>query len=263
MRSVALTSLSHGASCGCKASNRRTAAGRPWPAAAKRSGASGRGWSGPPPPPPYSGSEKNWRSSRPADFFNADRRRPVRLRSGHGPNAQPDVYAMGGAPLTALNLVAFPLERLDGEILRPFSWEAPRSPTRRTAQSSLATRSTTPSRNTLAVTGIVDPAAMLTNATARASDVLVLTKPLGACAISAAHKRGAPRARLACRSGRGDGGPERAGDSTSAGRRSACCDRWDRIRAAMARARRWRAGAGSRWRFVPATCRRCGAMVSS
>src|SRR5215211_2647990 len=33
-------------------------------------------------------------------------------------NALSDVYAMGGRPLTALNLVAFPLERLGGDVLR-------------------------------------------------------------------------------------------------------------------------------------------------
>jgi selenide,water dikinase len=43
----------------------------------------------------------------------------------------------------------------------------------------------------LAVTGTVDPAAMLTNASARAGDALVLTKPLGVGAITTAHKRGA------------------------------------------------------------------------
>ena len=33
-------------------------------------------------------------------------------------NALSDVYAMGGTPLTALNVVAFPLERLGGDVLR-------------------------------------------------------------------------------------------------------------------------------------------------
>jgi len=43
----------------------------------------------------------------------------------------------------------------------------------------------------LAVTGVVDPRAMLTNAGGRAGDLLVLTKPLGVGAIATASKRGA------------------------------------------------------------------------
>ena len=43
----------------------------------------------------------------------------------------------------------------------------------------------------LAVTGIVDPRAVLTNAGGRAGDALVLTKPLGAGAVATALKRGA------------------------------------------------------------------------
>ena len=64
-------------------------------------------------------------------------------------NALSDVYAMGGEPVTALNLVAFPLERLGADVLardparRRTTW-SPR-PGRR---SSAATRSTTPSRST-------------------------------------------------------------------------------------------------------------------
>src|SRR4029079_7264624 len=43
----------------------------------------------------------------------------------------------------------------------------------------------------LAVTGVVDPGAMVTNAGGRPGDVLVLTKPLGVGAIVTARKRGA------------------------------------------------------------------------
>ena len=106
-------------------------------------------------------------------------------------NALSDVYAMGGSPLTALNLVAFPLERLGGEILR------------RILEGGLAVAEEAgcaivgghsiddpEPKYGLAVTGTVDPAAMLTNAAARAGDALVLTKPLGVGAIATAHKRG-------------------------------------------------------------------------
>ena len=64
-------------------------------------------------------------------------------------NALSDVYAMGGRPLTALNLVAYPLEALGGEVLR----EILRGGARRGGRggrrrSSAATRSTTASRST-------------------------------------------------------------------------------------------------------------------
>jgi selenide,water dikinase len=114
-------------------------------------------------------------------------------------NALSDVYAMGGSPLTALNLVAFPLERLGGEILR------------RILEGGLAVADAAgcsivgghsiddpEPKYGLAVTGTVDPAAILTNASARSGDALVLTKPLGVGAITTAHKRGAAEpARLA------------------------------------------------------------------
>jgi selenide,water dikinase len=105
-------------------------------------------------------------------------------------NALSDVYAMGGSPLTALNLVAFPLERLGGEVLL------------RILEGGLAVAEEAgcaivgghsiddpEPKYGLAVTGTVDPAAMLTNAGARAGDALVLTKPLGVGAITTAHKR--------------------------------------------------------------------------
>jgi selenide,water dikinase len=107
-------------------------------------------------------------------------------------NALSDVYAMGGTPLTALSLVAFPLEKLGAEVLQ------------RILEGGLAVAEEAgcaivgghsiddpEPKYGLAVTGTVDPAAMLTNAGARAGDALVLTKPLGVGAITTAHKRGA------------------------------------------------------------------------
>jgi selenide, water dikinase len=107
-------------------------------------------------------------------------------------NALSDVYAMGGEPLTALNLVAFPLERLGPDVLR------------RILEGGLAVARTAgcaivgghsiddpEPKYGLAVTGTVDPARMLTNAGGRAGDALVLTKPLGVGALTTAGKRGA------------------------------------------------------------------------
>jgi selenide,water dikinase len=107
-------------------------------------------------------------------------------------NALSDVYAMGGMPLTALNLVAFPLERLGGEILRRIL-EGGLAVTEEAGCTIVGGHSIDDPepKYGLAVTGTVDPAAMLTNAGARAGDVLVLTKPLGVGAVTTAHKRGA------------------------------------------------------------------------
>ena len=106
-------------------------------------------------------------------------------------NALSDVYAMGGSPLTALNLVAFPLERLGGNVLLRIL-EGGFAVAEEAGCAIVGGHSIDDPepKYGLAVTGTVDPAAMLTNAGARAGDVLVLTKPLGVGAITTAHKRG-------------------------------------------------------------------------
>ena len=107
-------------------------------------------------------------------------------------NALSDVYAMGGRPLTAMNVVGFPLERLGGDVLREMlrgGLEVVES-----AGAALVgghSIDDAEPKYGLAVTGIVDPAALVTNAGGRAGDALVLTKPLGVGAIVTARKRGA------------------------------------------------------------------------
>jgi selenide,water dikinase len=107
-------------------------------------------------------------------------------------NALSDVYAMGGHPLTALNLVAFPLARLGaevlGEILRGGLEIARQAGCTIVGGHSIDDPEP---KYGLAVTGTVDPARMLTNAAGREGDALVLTKPLGVGALVTAHKRGA------------------------------------------------------------------------
>jgi len=106
-------------------------------------------------------------------------------------NALSDVYAMGGRPLTAMNIVAFPLEELGGEILAQIL----RGGLDVVAGSGAvlvgghSIKDAEPKYG-LAVTGIVDPERMATNAGGRAGDVLILTKPLGVGAIVTARKRG-------------------------------------------------------------------------
>jgi selenide, water dikinase len=107
-------------------------------------------------------------------------------------NALSDVYAMGGTPLTALNVVAFPLEALGGEVLGAILRGGLDVVTAAGASivGGHSIKDDEPKYG-LAVTGTVDPRRMTTNAGGRAGDVLVLTKPLGVGAIVTAAKRGA------------------------------------------------------------------------
>jgi selenide, water dikinase len=107
-------------------------------------------------------------------------------------NALSDVYAMGGTPLTALNLVAFPLKRLGAAVLRSVL-EGGLAVADEAGCAIVGGHSIDDPepKYGLAVTGTVDPSALLTNAGARRGDVLVLTKPLGVGALTTARKRGA------------------------------------------------------------------------
>ena len=106
-------------------------------------------------------------------------------------NALSDVYAMGGRPVTALNLVAFSLEQLGEpvlrEILRGGGDVAAAAGVAVVGGHSIEDREP---KYGLAVTGVVHPDELLTNAGGRPGDALVLTKPLGAGAIATACKRG-------------------------------------------------------------------------
>jgi selenide, water dikinase len=109
-------------------------------------------------------------------------------------NALSDVYAMGGRPLTALNIVAFP-EELDLEILRRIL-EGGASVARSAGVAVIGghTIKDAEPKYGMAVTGVVSPQRIVTNASARPDDVLVLTKPLGTGILTTALRRGAIRA---------------------------------------------------------------------
>ncbi|QEC49327.1 selenide, water dikinase SelD [Baekduia soli] len=107
-------------------------------------------------------------------------------------NALSDVYAMGGTPLTAMNIVAFPLEQQGGDVLAAILRGGLDVVTEAGASivGGHSIRDDEPKYG-LAVTGTVHPDRMLTNAGGREGDALVLTKPLGVGAIVTAAKRGA------------------------------------------------------------------------
>jgi selenide, water dikinase len=112
-------------------------------------------------------------------------------------NALSDVYAMGGTPLTALNLVAYPLERLGGRILRQIL----RGGADMAAEAGVAivgghSIDDAEPKFGLAVTGSVDPARLVRNSTARVGDQLLLTKPVGGGVATTAAKRGVADAGL-------------------------------------------------------------------
>ncbi len=105
-------------------------------------------------------------------------------------NAFSDVYAMGGRPLTALNIAAFP-EDLDLTILsRILDGGAAVAHDAGVAVLGGHTIKDAEPKYGMAVTGTIDPARVVTNAKARPGDVLVLTKPLGTGVLTTARKRG-------------------------------------------------------------------------
>lgn len=105
-------------------------------------------------------------------------------------NALSDVYAMGGKPLTALNLVGYPDDVIGPEWLgRILAGGAERC---REAGCTIVGGHTIRDAEIkfgLAVTGTIHPDRVLTNAAAKPGDVLVLTKPLGTGFVTTAAKR--------------------------------------------------------------------------
>src|SRR3954447_20510136 len=107
-------------------------------------------------------------------------------------NALSDVYAMGGTPILALNLVGWPREGLPFEMLaHVLDGGAAAAGAAKCLIAGGHSIDDAEPKYGLAVVGTVDPVNVLTNAGARAGDVLVLTKPLGLGVISTAVKRDA------------------------------------------------------------------------
>jgi len=104
-------------------------------------------------------------------------------------NALSDVYAMGGRPLTALAIAAFPKDGVEPDTIRAIFRGG--FDTLRAAGVSLLGGHTVQDPEIkfgYAVTGAVDPARILTNAGVKAGDVLFLTKPLGTGIVGTAIK---------------------------------------------------------------------------
>jgi selenide,water dikinase len=106
-------------------------------------------------------------------------------------NALSDVYAMGGTPLTGMNLVAFPIKTLPSSILKEILLGG-LSKMKEAGVALVGGHSIEDPeiKYGLAVTGLIHPQKILTNAKARVGDKLVLTKPLGTGIIATALKGG-------------------------------------------------------------------------
>jgi selenide,water dikinase len=106
-------------------------------------------------------------------------------------NALSDVYAMGGRPLTVMNILTFPMREVEPAVVA----EILKGSAEKVHESGAVvvgghTLQDTEIKFGLSVTGLVNPRKVVTNAGARPGDALVLTKPLGGGLIISAYKAG-------------------------------------------------------------------------
>jgi selenide,water dikinase len=123
------------------------------------------------------------------DFFPPIVDDPYAFGQVAAANAISDVYAMGGKPITALNILGFPAAmdpEIIGEILRGGADKIAEADAVIVGGHSVKDDEL---KYGLAVTGIIDPERIMTNGGARPGDRLILTKPLGTGIVSTAVKR--------------------------------------------------------------------------
>jgi selenide,water dikinase len=116
-------------------------------------------------------------------------------------NALSDIYAMGGRPITAMNIVCFPIRTMDVKILREIL-RGGLDQMREAGVLLIGGHSVEDSepKYGLSVTGVVHPERILFNNRAKPGDRLILTKPLGTGIVSTALKAGLADAALVARS---------------------------------------------------------------
>jgi selenide,water dikinase len=125
------------------------------------------------------------------DFFTPIVDDPYTFGQIAAANALSDVYAMGGTPITAMNLVAFPIQSMEMEILTDVLRGG--LDKMREAEVVLVGGHSIEDQELkygLAVTGLIHPDAVLTNTGAVVGDRIILTKPLGTGIINTAQKGG-------------------------------------------------------------------------
>jgi selenide, water dikinase len=124
------------------------------------------------------------------DFFTPVVDDPYTYGQIAAANALSDVYAMGGQPTTALNIVCWPQTGLPGEmlaaILRGGADKAREAGVMIVGGHSVADEEV---KYGMAVTGVIDPRRIIRNVGARVGDALILSKPLGTGILMTAFKR--------------------------------------------------------------------------
>jgi selenium donor protein len=125
------------------------------------------------------------------DFFTPIVDDPFHFGAIAAANALSDIYAMGGKPLFALNIVGFPSNRLPLSVLEQILKGAQQ----KAEEAGISiigghTIDDTEPKYGLSVCGIVHPDRIKSNATAQPGDRLILTKPLGTGILTTALKRG-------------------------------------------------------------------------
>jgi len=125
------------------------------------------------------------------DFFTPIVDDPFSYGQIAAANSLSDIFAMGGRPLTALNVVGFPTDLVRPRVISSIL----RGGLAKAAEVGCVIIGGHSIRNPepiygLAVTGVVDVRHVTTNANARPGDLLVLTKPLGTGIATTAIKRG-------------------------------------------------------------------------
>jgi selenide,water dikinase len=124
------------------------------------------------------------------DFFTPVVDDPFTFGQIAAANSLSDVYAMGGTPMTALNIVCWPQSGLPGEmlaqILRGGHEKAREAGVFVVGGHSVADEEV---KYGMAITGVIDPRRIIRNVGARPGDALLLTKPLGTGILMTAFKR--------------------------------------------------------------------------
>jgi len=132
------------------------------------------------------------------DFFTPIVDDPYMFGQIAAANSLSDVYAMGGQPLTAMNIVCFPIKTMDISVLR----EILRGGLDKMKEAGVTLAGGHSVEDSelkygLSVTGTIHPSRVLTNVGAEPGDKLVLTKPLGTGIINTAIKAGMAEEELA------------------------------------------------------------------
>jgi len=125
------------------------------------------------------------------DFFTPTVDDPFTFGQIAATNALNDIYAMGAKPLTAMNIVCFPIKTMDKSVLREVLLGG-LDKMREAGVLLIGGHSVEDNeiKYGLSVTGVVHPDKILYNRGAKAGDKLILTKPLGTGIISTAIKAG-------------------------------------------------------------------------